>query len=104
MTISCPQVLNTLVYIIAPVLPHLAEEVYCALHGQPISEISRETSVFSKPWIPLVLLCLSVAARISLISLQSPDWHDPTAEHEMVHLLRVRSIVLGLLEQARGRR
>jgi hypothetical protein len=58
MTISCPQVLNTLVYIIAPVLPHLAEEVYCALHGQPIPEISHETSVFSKPWTPLVLLLL----------------------------------------------
>ena len=35
---------------------------------------------------------------------QSPDWHDPTAEQEMVQLLQVRSTVLGLLEQARGRR
>jgi isoleucyl-tRNA synthetase len=80
-------VLNTLVHIIAPVLPHLAEEIYSALHGQPSSEISHESSVFSKPWVPL-----------------SSDWHDPTAEQEMVQLLRVRSTVLGLLEQARGRR
>jgi hypothetical protein len=35
---------------------------------------------------------------------QLPDWHDPTAEQEMAQLLRVRSTVLGLLEQARGRR
>ena len=104
MTISCSQVLNTLIYIIAPVLPHLAEEIYSALYGQPRSEITHEPSVFCRPWIPLVLPCLSIAARVSLISSQSPDWHDPTAENEMVQLLRVRRTVLGLLEQARGRR
>jgi len=76
-----------MVYIIAPVLPHLAEEIHSALHGQPSSEISHVSSVFSRPWVPL-----------------SPDWYDPTAEEEMVKLLRVRSTVLGLLEQARGRR
>ena len=32
------------------------------------------------------------------------DWHDPTAEQEMAQLLRVRSTVLGLLEQARGQK
>lgn len=103
-TISCSQVLNTLVHVIAPVLPHLAEEIYSVLHGQPSFEISHESSVFSKPWVPLVLLCLSVVIRVSFVSSQSSDWHDPTAEQEMVQLLRVRSTVLGLLEQARGRR
>ena len=38
------------------------------------------------------------------MSSQSPDWHDPTAEQEMASLLRVRSTVLSLLEQARGKR
>ncbi|KAF8500223.1 tRNA synthetases class I-domain-containing protein [Russula emetica] len=80
-------VADTMIYIIAPVLPHLVEEIYSALHGQSSSEISHGLSVFSRPWVPL-----------------SPDWHDPTAEQEMVQLLRVRSTVLGLLEQARGRR
>lgn len=103
-TISCSQVLNTLVHVIAPVLPHLAEEIYSVLRGKPSSEISHESSVFSKPWVPLVLLCLYVVIRVSLTSSQSSDWHDPTAEQEMVQLLRVRSMVLGLLEQARGRR
>ena len=38
------------------------------------------------------------------MSSQPPDWHDPTAEQDMVSLLRVRGTVLGLLEQARGKR
>jgi len=80
-------VLNTLVHIIAPVLPHLAEEIHSARHGQPSSEISHGPSVFTKPWVPL-----------------SSEWHDATAEQEMAQLLRIRSTVLGLLEQARGRR
>ncbi|KAI9508081.1 isoleucyl-tRNA synthetase [Russula earlei] len=81
-------VLNTLVHIIAPVLPHLSEEIHSTLHGQPPStEMSHVSSVFSKPWVPL-----------------SPVWYDPAAEQDMAQLLRIRSIVLGLLEQARGRR
>jgi len=83
----CSQVLDTLVYIIAPVLPHLAEEIHFTLHGKSSVEMPQGSSVFSKPWTPL-----------------SPDWHDPTVEQEMAQLLRVRSTVLGLLEQARGRR
>ena len=49
----------------------------------------------------LLLVCLN--SCLTGIA-QSPDWHDPAAEQEMVQLLRVRSTVLGLLEQARGRR
>ncbi|KAI0293979.1 tRNA synthetases class I-domain-containing protein [Russula brevipes] len=80
-------VLDTLVHIIAPVLPHLAEEIHTASHDRPSSETSNGSSVFSRPWVPL-----------------SPDWHDPRAEEEMTQLLRVRSTVLGLLEQARSRK
>jgi len=80
-------VLDTLVHIIAPVLPHLAEEIYSTLRGRPSAEISHGPSVFTKPWVPL-----------------SSEWHDATAGKEMAQLLQVRSTVLGLLEQARGKR
>jgi len=80
-------VLNALVHIIAPVLPHLAEEIHSTLDGKSSVEMPEGSSVFSKPWTPL-----------------SQDWHDPTVEQEMAQLLRVRGTVLGLLEQARGRR
>jgi hypothetical protein len=55
-----------MVYIIAPVLPHLAEEIHSALHGQPSSEISNGRSVFSRPWVPLVNFCLPVVTRVLL--------------------------------------
>ena len=64
------QVLNTMVYIIAPVLPHLAEEIHSALLGQPNSETSHRSSVFSTPWVPLVLLPL-FRWNSSLISMVS---------------------------------
>ena len=63
LTILCYQVLDTMVYIIAPVLPHLVEEIHSALHGQPSSDISPVRSVFSRPWVPLVKFCLSVVTR-----------------------------------------
>jgi isoleucyl-tRNA synthetase len=85
--ISSSQVLDTLVHIIAPVLPHLAEEIHSTLRGQPSAEISHGSSVFTKPWVPL-----------------SSEWHDATAGKQMAQLLQVRSSVLGLLEQARGKR
>lgn len=80
-------VLDTLVHIIAPVLPHLAEEIHSTLRGRPSAEISHGPSVFTKPWVPL-----------------SSEWYDATAGKQMVQLLQVRSTVLGLLEQARGKR
>ncbi|KAH9063221.1 isoleucyl-tRNA synthetase [Lactarius vividus] len=80
-------VLDTLVHIIAPVLPHLAEEIHSTLRGRPSTEMSHGSSVFTRPWVPL-----------------SSEWHDPTAGKEMAQLLEVRSTVLGLLEQARGKR
>ncbi|KAI0264675.1 tRNA synthetases class I-domain-containing protein [Gloeopeniophorella convolvens] len=80
-------VLDTLVHIMAPVLPHLAEEIHSAQSHQTIAEKSQGTSVFHKPWTPL-----------------SQAWRDPLGEQEMAHLLRLRSTVLGLLEQARGKK
>ncbi|KAH9077901.1 tRNA synthetases class I-domain-containing protein [Lactarius deliciosus] len=80
-------VLDRLIHIIAPVLPHLAEEIHSTLRGRPSTEMSHGPSVFTRPWVPL-----------------SSEWHDPTAGKEMAQLLEVRSTVLGLLEQARGKR
>ncbi|KAI0305316.1 tRNA synthetases class I-domain-containing protein [Multifurca ochricompacta] len=79
-------VLNTMIHIIAPVLPHLAEEIHSVLRGQSSPDISHGLSVFTRSWVPL-----------------PPEWHDASAEQEMTQLLRVRSTVLGLLEQARGK-
>ncbi|KAI0659363.1 isoleucyl-tRNA synthetase [Cubamyces menziesii] len=72
------QVLTTMTKVLAPVLPHLAEEIHATLHGPDAP------SVFTTPWTPL------------------PDeFVDSKAEEEMDKLLRIRSKVFVLLEQAR---
>ncbi|KAI0065258.1 isoleucyl-tRNA synthetase [Artomyces pyxidatus] len=76
------QVLATMVHVMAPVLPHLAEEIHTVSEGKEASAIS---SVFTKKWEPL-----------------SSEWQDPVSEQDMNHLLRVRSVVLALLERARA--
>ena len=42
------QVLTTMTRVLAPVLPHLAEEIHQTLHG------AEAPSVFATQWIPLV--------------------------------------------------
>ena len=42
------QVLTTMTRVLAPVLPHLAEEIHATLHGP------KSQSVFATPWTPLV--------------------------------------------------
>ena len=61
-----------MVYILAPVLPHLVEEIHSALHEQPSSEVSHGRSVFSRPWVPLVNFCLSIVTRVLLASSSRP--------------------------------
>ncbi|KAG5645509.1 hypothetical protein DXG03_005919 [Asterophora parasitica] len=72
------QVLASMTSVLAPVLPHLAEEIHNSwkLGG---------SSVFMTPWRPL-----------------DTGWHDLRAAEDMSELLRVRGVVLSLLEQARG--
>lgn len=65
--------------ILAPILPHLAEEIHFCRSGANTS-----SSVFTTPWTPL-----------------AAEWHDPVVEQEFLNLLRLRTVVLGLLEQAR---
>ncbi|KAG6331358.1 hypothetical protein ID866_7732 [Astraeus odoratus] len=73
------RILRTMTSVLAPVLPHLAEEV----HAQHSS--NAELSFFTQKWTPL-----------------STEWEDPQAEKDMDSLLGIRSTVLSLLEQARG--
>ncbi|KAJ8083181.1 isoleucine-tRNA ligase [Marasmius tenuissimus] len=72
------KILGTMTHVIAPVLPHLAEEINANYQRMA-------PSIFSKKWSPL-----------------SSEWEDTTAHDEMKTLLHVRKSVLGLLEKARG--
>ncbi|TFK71865.1 isoleucyl-tRNA synthetase [Pluteus cervinus] len=73
-------ILKTMTSIIAPVLPHLAEEI----HATRYPNDSAPPSVFMTPWKVL-----------------NAEWHDPKAAKDMESLLKIRSVVLGLLENAR---
>ncbi|KAG6872580.1 hypothetical protein C0995_008647 [Termitomyces sp. Mi166 len=72
------QALTTMTSVFAPVLPHLAEEIHNNRNPDG-------TSVFMTPWKPL-----------------SSEWKDDQAAKDMAELLRVRGVVLLLLERARG--
>ncbi|KAI0646563.1 isoleucyl-tRNA synthetase [Trametes meyenii] len=72
------QVLTTMTKVLAPVLPHLAEEIHGILHG------TDAPSVFTIPWTSL-----------------PEEFVDTQAEQDMDKLLRIRSKVFALLEQAR---
>ncbi|KAJ7695476.1 tRNA synthetases class I-domain-containing protein [Mycena rosella] len=72
------QVLTTMNFIMAPIVPHLAEEIHEAFR-------ETEASVFTTPWMTL-----------------DSEWHDPKANEEMKMLLRLRNAVLAGLESARG--
>ncbi|KAF8838923.1 isoleucyl-tRNA synthetase [Paxillus ammoniavirescens] len=65
--------------VLAPVLPHLAEEIHAHGGGRAADE-----SFFARKWEPL-----------------SAEWDDPQAEKDMGKLLTVRSEVLSLMEKAR---
>ncbi|KAJ7637112.1 isoleucyl-tRNA synthetase [Roridomyces roridus] len=71
------QVLTTMNFIMAPVVPHLAEEIHEAFN-------ETQESVFKKEWKTL-----------------DSEWHDPQANEEMKSLLQLRTAVLGGLEKAR---
>ncbi|KDQ60188.1 hypothetical protein JAAARDRAFT_598772 [Jaapia argillacea MUCL 33604] len=76
------QTINTMTSIIAPILPHLAEEIYHIL--QQHEDKAEGASVFTKKWSPL-----------------PAEWEDALVEKDMNELLRVRAVVLSLLENAR---
>ncbi|TBU31403.1 isoleucyl-tRNA synthetase [Dichomitus squalens] len=72
------QVLTTMTRVLAPVLPHLAEEIHQTLYGPDAP------SVFVTRWTPL-----------------PNEFVDVQAEADMDKLFRIRSKVNSLLEQAR---
>ncbi|KAH6909637.1 tRNA synthetases class I-domain-containing protein [Coprinopsis sp. MPI-PUGE-AT-0042] len=71
-------ILGTLTKVMAPILPHLAEEIHATLKNDA-------SSVFMTPWTPL-----------------GAEWKDEEAARRMGHYLQMRSAALSLLEQARG--
>jgi len=77
------QVLTTMTGVMAPVVPHLAEEIHYNLQGCEGDE-SQNLSMFMQGW-PLL----------------PAGWEDLQVEQEMIELLRVRSVILSLLEKAR---
>ncbi|TFY58371.1 hypothetical protein EVG20_g8173, partial [Dentipellis fragilis] len=78
------QVLETITHVMAPVLPHLAEEIHHTVVNGGDDKASGN-SMFMKTWKPL-----------------SPEWEDVAAEKDMTALLTVRNSVLALLEKARS--
>ncbi|EPQ53661.1 isoleucyl-tRNA synthetase [Gloeophyllum trabeum ATCC 11539] len=76
------QVLRTMVFVMAPILPHLAEDVHHVMSGAEDPASGR--SVFTTTWEPL-----------------PSEWENPCVEGDMNRLLSLRTDVLALLEKAR---
>ncbi|EKM57047.1 uncharacterized protein PHACADRAFT_208201 [Phanerochaete carnosa HHB-10118-sp] len=74
------QLLDTITKVMAPILPHLAEEI----HQTRYPEGTEVSSVFCQPWQPL-----------------DAEWHDPQVESDMIELLRLKDFVNILLEKPR---
>jgi len=87
--------------VLAPVLPHLAEEIYN--HTKITGENSELNSFFTTKWTKLVRLDCPLTIPIHRYSKDS-DWEDLQAEQDMADLFRLRGVVLYLLEKARGQK
>ncbi|WVF69036.1 isoleucine-tRNA ligase [Kwoniella sp. CBS 6097] len=72
--------LQRIVRILAPITPHLAEELYA--HSEPSSQ-EGTTSVFLEPWHP------------------DASWLNPSVKEEAATLLTLRTTVQKLVEEAR---
>ncbi|KAF7289886.1 hypothetical protein MIND_01363300 [Mycena indigotica] len=70
-------ILTTMTHVMAPIVPHLAEEIHEEYY-------KAETSLFRNGWESL-----------------NPSWHDAKATEEMGLLLKLRSATFSALEQAR---
>lgn len=86
--------------VLAPVLPHLAEEIHDCLR----TDKQDTNSFFTTKWTPLVcnLPLINIANSPDGYRIQSSEWNDPQADQDMNGLLNVRGSVLSLLEKARG--
>lgn len=78
----------------APILPHLAEEI----HANMFPESS--TSVFLRGWKVTVWIG-NGEKLLQSNAWQDPTWNDVDAKANMEALMSVRAVVLELLEEAR---
>ncbi|WFD17835.1 isoleucine--tRNA ligase [Malassezia caprae] len=80
------QALQTLTSVLAPILPHLAEEIMWYRSGATADPTPAEQasmpSMFQRGWHTI-----------------DDAWHDPGLEHDMHHVLRVRSDIFSLMTQ-----
>lgn len=80
------QALQTLTSVLAPILPHLAEEITWYRGGAAADPTPAEQatmpSMFQHGWHAV-----------------DDAWHDPALEHDMQDVLRVRSDVFALMTQ-----
>ncbi|KAF8586622.1 isoleucyl-tRNA synthetase [Ramaria rubella] len=79
------EILRTMKIVMAPILPHLAEEIHDhASADLAVSSSENRLSVFTEGWKSV-----------------GEEWNNPAIEQDMGKLLSVRGTVLTLLEQAR---
>ncbi|PVG04524.1 isoleucyl-tRNA synthetase [Serendipita vermifera] len=71
--------LQTMVPLIAPLVPFLAEEIHHTIQSN-----QNRVSVFAAGWMPI-----------------DPSWEDPVAHAELTTLLKIRKVVTDLLEKGR---
>ena len=81
------RILSTLTSLLAPILPHLAEDIHWYRDGRTADPAPGETvsSVFTQGWQPA-----------------DPAWYDPQAAEDMRRILRIRSDVYTLLTQCKN--
>jgi isoleucyl-tRNA synthetase len=97
--INAGQVLGVMIKIVAPIVPHLAEEVYETCRTRHASDRSP-SSVFMEHWKPSVS-CRSPLNIGGVSHTSQSEWMDAKAHTDMASLLSIRSEVLGLVESAR---
>ena len=77
------EILHTMTCILAPVLPHLAEDIHWYRHGATCDptpeEVHSMPSFFQQGWHTV-----------------SNVWYDPSLEHRMQEILRIRSETFSL--------
>lgn len=89
------QVLNAVLKMVAPIVPHLAEEVY-----ESMAQAQRKKSVFLEHWTESVGRHGTEEFLVADTIFQE-SWIDKEAADEMGVLLAIRGEVLGMLESAR---
>ena len=96
LSLRLAQILDAMTTTLAPILPHLAEEVHATRQDR-----KHQFSVFQRGWQPLVQYWFLVAVISAEPTLKSDEWDDIEVEQKMDSMMSLRSVVMGLLERAR---